>query len=318
MQLLVVIVNYRTAALTIDCLRSLEPQIRRMRDAHVVVTDNQSPDDSVPQIGDAIRTHGWEEWLTLLPLPRNGGFAYGNNEGIRPALSSNRPPRYVLLLNPDTVVRPGALQPMIDFLDSHPRVGIVGSRLEHPNGDAQRSAFRFPSVLSEFEGGVRVGLVSRLLRKRVVAPPVPTRACQVDWVAGASMMIRREVFDAIGLMDERFFMYYEEVDFCLRARQAGWPCWYVPQSRVVHLVGQSSGVTDVKKSTRRRPGYWFDSRKHYFLSHFGPIGKIFADSAWVLGFALHRLRRMVLRKQDNDPANLLWDFIRYNFFLAGR
>ena len=132
---------------------------------------------------------------------------------------------------------------LVEFMNDHPKVGIAGSRLENPNGTPQCSAFRFHSVLSELEGGLRLGIVSRLLRNRVVAPPVSDEQHETDWVAGASMIVRHGVFADIGLMDEGYFLYFEEVDFCLRAHRAGWHCWYVPASRVVHLVGQSSGVT---------------------------------------------------------------------------
>ena len=314
MRLLIVIDNYRTASLTIDCLHSLAPEIPALPpDTKVVVTDNAGGDDSIARIGSAIHDNGWQPWARLMPLPRNGGFAYGNNEAIRPALASPEPPDYVLLLNPDTVVRPGAVRALLEFMDVNPRVGIAGSRLEHLDGKVQRSAFRFPGALSELEEGLRLSAVSKLLKPFVVAPPPPERSCRVDWVAGASMIVRRSVFEAIGLMDENYFMYYEEVDFCRRANKAGWPCWYVPASRVVHLVGQSSGVTDEKKPKRRQPEYWFASRRRYFRTHTGVVRTFLADTFFVVGHALYRATVPARRKPANDPAGLLGDFVRYNF-----
>jgi GT2 family glycosyltransferase len=130
------------------------------------------------------------------------------------------------------------------------------------------------------------------------------------------MMIRRAVFDRIGLLDEQYFMYYEEVDFCLRARRAGWPCWYDPASRVVHLVGQSSGVTDEKKPKKRRPAYWFASRRRYFLLHFGRLRTLLADSFWVIGHTIYKATVPARRVPANDPEHLLGDFVRYNFLGA--
>jgi N-acetylglucosaminyl-diphospho-decaprenol L-rhamnosyltransferase len=313
MRLLIVIVNFRTASLTIDCLGSLAGEVPAIAGARVVVTDNASGDDSAQSLAQAIADNGWAQWASLLPLDRNGGFAYGNNAGIRPALESSDPPEYVLLLNPDTIVRLGAIQQLVAFMDAHPKVGIAGSRLEHPDGTPQRSAFRFHSIGSEFESGMRLGFVSRILGAKVVAPSAPAEAGPTDWVAGASMIIRREVFRDAGLLDEGYFMYFEEVDFCLRAKRAGWPCWYVPASRIVHLVGQSSGVTDVKKSRKRRPAYWFESRRRYFVNNFGRLRAFCANVAWATGFAAFRARQFVQRKADTDPACLLRDFIRYNF-----
>ena len=319
MRLLIVIVNYRTAQLAIDCLHSLAPEIPALpAGTRVVVTDNASGDDSGDRLAAAVRDNGWGEWVSIMPLPRNGGFAWGNNEAIRPALRSDVPPQYVLLLNPDTLVRPGAVVALLQFMDANPKAGIAGSRLEDPDGRVQRSAFRFPGVMSELENSLRLSVVSRALNRFVVAPPPPPEACAVDWVAGASMMIRREVFDAVGLLDEKYFMYFEEVDFCLRANRAGWPCWYVPASRVVHLVGQSSGVTDEKKPKKRRPAYWFESRRRYFLLHSGRAGTFLADSFWVVGHALYRATSVARKKKANDPEGLLGDFVRHNFFPARR
>ena len=238
---LVLIVNYRTADLTIDALASLAPEIAAVGDAHVVVVDNDSGDGSYDKIAESVAARNWGAWATVLASDRNGGFASGNNFGLTKALETWPAPRYVHLLNPDVIVRPGALAALVGFMEAHPEVGIAGSRLEDPDGTPQRSAFRFPSVLGELEANAKLGPLSRLLARWMVAPPVSSEACPSDWVAGASMIIRREVFDAIGWLDDRYFMYFEEVDFALRARRAGWPCWYVPSSRVVHLVGRSSG-----------------------------------------------------------------------------
>ena len=323
MRLLVVIVNYRSASLAIDCLRSLTPEVAALggpASVRVVVTDNPSGDDSVPRLTRAVADNGWGAWATIQPLPRNGGFAYGNNEAIRPALSSGDPPDYVLLLNPDTLVRPGAVRALLDFMDARPDVGLAGSRLEDPDGTPQRSAFRFHTVPGELEAGLRLGFVSKLLGRYIVAPPVPdgSEPRPVDWVAGASLIVRRAVFEQVGLLDEAYFMYFEEVDFCLRARRHGFPCWYVPASRVVHLVGQSSGVTDTRQANKRRPKYWFDSRRRFFLVNHGPVKTALADLAWSVGFASFRVRQFLQRKPDRDPACLLRDFVRNSFLLAGR
>jgi N-acetylglucosaminyl-diphospho-decaprenol L-rhamnosyltransferase len=312
----IVVLNYRTPELTVECLQSLVGEVARLPNTQVTVVDNASGDQSVEKIGTAIAQQGWESWITFLPLEQNGGYAFGNNAAIRPVLASNPPP-YILLLNPDTIVRPGAIQALIDFMDSHPKVGIAGSRLEDPDGTPQQSAFRFPSILSELDGGLRLGIVSKLLANRVVAPPVSEVDCQTDWVAGASMIVRREVFEAIGLMDEKYFLYFEEVDFCLASHRAGWQCWYVPASRVVHFVGQSSGVTDTKRQPQRRPTYWFDSRRRYFVKNYGWWYAVLTEAVWATGFALWRLRRLIQRKPDTDPPQMLQDFLRNSVLLKG-
>ncbi len=311
-RLLIVIVNYRTPALTIDCLNSLEPEVRELENARVVVADNASGDGSPERIRDAIEEHRWSSWASLRALERNGGFAYGNNAVIAPALAgaADRLPDFVLLLNSDTYVRPGALSALLEFMDSHPDVGIAGSRVEEPDGTLQHSRYRFHSVWSEFDNGLRLGLVTRILHRRSIAPPLVETAHSTDWVVGACMIVRREVFEDIGLFDEGYFLYFEEADFCLAARRAGWSCWYVPASRVVHLVGRSTGFTSTSGPPQRRPRYWFESRRRYFVKNHGRLYALCADVAWVVGFATWRVRRIVQQKPDSDPPHMLLDFLR--------
>ena len=315
--LLVVVLNYKTAALTIDCLRSLADEIDAIPGSRVVVTDNASGDGSVEKIASAISENHWHDWVELMPLEQNGGFAFGNNAAIRPVLASAVSCPYVLLLNPDTVVRPGALKSLLTFMNEHPEAGIAGSRLEDLDGSPQHSAFRFPSVISELDFGLRLGFVSKLLSRWSGVPPIADDPHETNWVAGASMIVRREVFEAIGLLDENYFMYFEEVDFCLRAHRAGWPCWYVPQSHVVHFVGQSSGVTDSKRPPKRMPTYWFDSRRRYFLKNHGWLFTALADAAWLSGFTLWRWRRVLQRKPDTDYPNFWSDFLVNSVFVRG-
>lgn len=317
MRILVVIVNYRTAGLTIEAVGSLQPEVAGPFEVRVAVLDNDSRDGSAERIAKALADRQWE-FATLHALPKNGGFAYGNNAAIRPALASSAPPDYVWLLNPDTRVHAGALAALIADLEAHPEAGIAGSRLEEPDGSAQRSAFRFPTVLSELEEGLRFGPASRLLSDHLVAPPVRSEAHEIDWVAGASMLIKRRVFDEVGLFDEDYFLYYEEVDFCLRAARKGWRCRYVPSSRVIHLVGQASGVTDTKKRPSRRPDYWFESRQRYFRKNYGPAYAALADAAWAASYSTFRVRRMLQQKPDRDPPRMLRDFLRHSLFGGGK
>jgi hypothetical protein len=316
--LLVVIVNYGCADLAIDSLRALEPEIRTFAGtARVVVTDNQSPDDSVARLTAAIAGRGWSNWASLQPLPKNGGFSYGNNAAIAPALATGEKPDYVWLLNPDTLVRPGAIAALIAFMEQHPQAGIAGSRLEDPDGTPQNSAFRFHSIGSEFERGIRLGLVSRLLARKTVAIPAANQPHRCDAVAGASMLIRTTVFEQAGLLDEKYFMYFEEIDFCLAARKAGWTCWYVPASRVVHLVGAVSQLSDARKHRSRRPAYWFDARRRFFVKNYGRLYATAADATFLVGFSLWRLRRLLQRKEDPDPPQLLHDSLVNSVFFRG-
>lgn len=282
----IVIVNYRTAGLTIDCLRSLVPQIPALSGGQVVVADNDSGDGSVEKISSAIEVELWQDWARVIPLPRNGGFAYGNNAGISEALNAGA--GYVMLLNPDTIAHPGALVALRDFASRRPRAGIVGSLLENPDGGIDCSAHRLHTPLGELEGGARLGPLSRLLKNYRVSEPPRSETHQCDWVSGASMLIRRQVLEQVGLMDEGFFLYFEEVDFCWRARRDGWEVWYLPASRVMHLEGASTGI---RAAAQRRASYWYDSRRRFFVKHHGVAGLALADILWSLGRTTLALRR---------------------------
>jgi len=317
-KVMVVIVNYRTAGLVIDCLNSLADEVgsQPQLQVQVTVTDNASGDDSVSCLEATVRDHGWGDWISIQPLERNGGFAYGNNAAIRPALASNNPPDYVWLLNPDTLVRPRGLAALVEFMDERSEVGIAGSRLEDPDSTPQRSAFPFPWVVGELEGGARLSLFTKLLllKRWSMLLPVSDDARPTDWVIGASMIVRREVFETVGLLDECYFMYFEEVDFCRRACRAGWPCWHVPQSKVIHIGGAATGVG---RTLKRLPPYWFEARRRYFLKNCGKLHTALADVAFLCGYASWRLRRRLQRKVDHDPPYLLADSFRHSVFCSG-
>jgi hypothetical protein len=308
-RLWIVIVNYRTADLVVDCLCSLAPQLDDLGGGRVVIADNASGDGSAGKIAAAIEAADWTSWAAVLPLPKNGGFAYGNNAGIRAALGAASPPDHVLLLNPDTVVRPGALHALVAFMEAHPEAGIAGSLIENPSGSVDRSAHRIPSPLGELESTARLGTLSRLLHRYSVSPPLRNEVHACDWVSGASMLIRRPVLEQVGLLDEGYFLYFEEVDFCCRARNAGWQVWYVPESRVLHLEGASTGI---RAAAQRRPAYWYASRRRFFVKHHGIFGLLAADLLWTLGRLLFLVRAgfgLTRQETNGDPQRFMLDLL---------
>lgn len=311
----VVIVNYRTGGLVVKSLRSLLPEVQACPGTEVLVVDNCSGDGSFEVIAGAIEAEGWSSWARAMAAEVNGGFSYGNNCGVRPALASGRPPDYFWLLNPDTEVRPGALRALVDFLQAHPRAGIAGGSFEVENGEVWPYAFRFPSIWSELASGLGLRFVGELLKNRTVLLHMSDRVEKVDWLPGSSLLVRREVFEQIGLMDEGFFLYFEETDFCLRAARAGWECWYVPQSRVIHISGQSTGVTGNQAMRNRRPVYWFESRRRYWIKHHGWLYAATTDLVWMLAFCTWKLRKALQRQTDGSPPHYLRDFLHNSALL---
>jgi len=318
MRLLIVIVNYKVTDLTIDCLKSCAKEIPSVPGSHVAVCENGTSDADATRLQNAIVTNGWQPWCSLTAVTPNRGFTGGNNVILRHALDSADKPQYVLLLNADTIVLPGAFESLIRFMDENPKVGIAGSRLEDESGTPYVSAFRDHTITNEFDRGLRLGFVSKMLSPWSLSPPVPDHACVAEWVAGASMIIRREVFDAIGLLDEGYYTYFDDIDFCMQARKKGWPTWYVPESRVIHLVGCSTKISDpVKGGVKRRPRYWYQARTRFFIKNYGPVYAALADLAFLSGFALWRLRRRLQRKPDTDPQHMLLDTWLNSVFVTG-
>jgi GT2 family glycosyltransferase len=306
----VIIVNFRTGQLTVQCLASLAADVSCLGSGRVIVVDNCSQDDSVTQIASAIRQNGWGDWAELLAMPRNGGFAYGNNAAISRARELNPDLAAVVLLNPDAIVRPGVLAKLMRQLETQPRVGIVGAAIEGPGGELVVSAHVMPSPLGELEASAGLAFLTRILSRHVVSPPPSGVSRECDWVSGACMAIRREALDAVGPFDERFFLYYEEVDFCRRARLAGWSCWLVAEARVMHLEGAATGI---KAARRRLPAYWFASRRRFFVKAYGIAGLVLADLLWALGRTSLVLRRTLglggRGRQAHEPSGMASDLL---------
>jgi N-acetylglucosaminyl-diphospho-decaprenol L-rhamnosyltransferase len=307
----VVIVTYKSAQLTIQSLRSVESERATSGlNIRAIVVDNASGD--YPAIQQALAPNGWSSWVTLVLAPVNGGFAYGNNLGVQHACSTATPD-YIYVLNPDTEVRPGAISSLVRFLEARPDVGIAGSSFEYLDGRDWPIAFRFPTLWSELSDGLQVGLIARLLKKWIVARRMTRITQPTDWICGASMMIRPAVFTAICGFDENYFLYFEETDFCNRARKAGFSTWYVPESRVMHIMGQSTRITDETLKLQRFPAYWFESRRRYFAVTFGVGHAMLIDMVAFVAGSLGLVKRIAQRRprvphylRDLFKHSILW------------
>ena len=307
----VVIVNYRSAELTLRALESLESETRDPTLAlSAVVVENASGDEARLREG----MPRFARFARLVVSPVNGGFGAGNNLGLSSLLASGARPRYVHFLNPDTVMREGGVGALVRFMENHPRAGAAGSQFEEEDGSPWRVAFRFPSPLGELEGGACIGPLSRLLAQHKVALHLGDAPEEVDWLSGASMMFRTEVLETIGGFDEAYFLYFEETDLCLRTKAAGWQIWYVPESRVMHVRGQSTGVTVRTDRPKPLPRYWYESRRRYFAKHHGYAYAAAADVAYLAGNAIGAVRHAIERRPR--PPRMLRDFVRESVLFA--
>lgn len=318
--ILTVILNWRTPEMTLRSCEAARLAMQGLRGA-ITIVDNDSSDGSFETLSKAIIDNGWHEStlnqggvpVRVLQSGRNGGFGAGNNFGIRAGLPDGSRPDYVYILNSDAFPEPAAIRALLDHLEAHPAAGFAGSYIEGDDGVPHQTAFRFPSVASEFEGALRFGPVSRLLRNHIVPLPMPEKTRRVDWLAGASMMMRTSVLEKTGLFDETFFLYFEETDLCLRAARAGWPTDYIRESIVVHIGSVSTGM----KLWNRVPQFWLDSRRHYYTKNHGKAGFAAATLAHLVAGALWRLRLLAGNREPQDPPHFLGDLLRHALRPAG-
>jgi N-acetylglucosaminyl-diphospho-decaprenol L-rhamnosyltransferase len=251
--LLIIVVNYRTPGLTIDCLRSLEGEIAAIPGAKVVVVENASGDDSPQRIAHAIETNRWGSWATLAISPVNGGFAAGNNVGWRAgrALGSVN---LVLLLNSDTVVHKGTLAHCVSLMHHEPTIGVMSCRLQSQDGSTQAAARGYPTPLRQLLGATSLPWKApRLFGWADAEQPWWNRGTDrrdVEWLGGAFMLLRGDLVDRIGLFDEDFFFYGEDIELCHRVKKARMRCHYDPRVSILHLGGSSSDPSRMPASAR--------------------------------------------------------------------
>ncbi len=306
--LAVVVVSWNVRELLGACLASVYQSLERSNLAgEVWVVDNASTDGSA----EMVRTEFPQ--ARLIVNETNVGFAAANNQALREMgygigdrgyspIPYPLPPRYILLLNPDTVVVGDALATMVRFLDENPSVGVAGAKLVHPDGRLQHSAFAFPTLAQAFLDFFP--LHHRLLESRLNGR-YPRRLYErgepfpIDHPLGAALMARGEAIREVGLLDERFFIYCEEIDWCMRMKKAGWEVYCVPRAEIVHHVAQSTGqVRD-----RMFVALW-RSRRLLFEKHYGPFYRWAVRHIVRLGLwaEMRRARAAHWRGEMNDDA----------------
>ena len=301
LRLVVVIINYKTPELVSDALVSLEHEISETTDK-VVVVDNLSGDNSVEVLTNFVHRQGFETWVDIVESGQNGGFSAGNNVGFCHAEAD-----YYLLLNSDAYVRDGAISEMINVIESDEQVGLVGPKLEWPDGRQQVSLFHDLTPTNSFLSAVKTGVLTKLLGRlgvREVAIPLSLHSVtKPDWVSFACVLIRGQVVESIGLMDEGYFMYREDNDYCRRAIHQGWHLAYVSEARVVHLNQGASNAFGVK----RLPAFYFKSRSRYFLKYYGRFGLLSANLLWLLGRLISSVREVIQSKPSAFHKSMIMD-----------
>jgi len=266
------IVSFNTCDLLRSCLQSVSATAGVS--CEVFVVDNGSSDGSTDMVAREFPD------VQLIASPENRGFAAANNLAIERARG-----RYILLLNPDTIVFPGTIAAMAGFLDQHREAGICGPRILFPDGTFQSCGYNFPTPLTEVRMSKNVGKAIRAIVGDDPPPPSGTVPYECDWVDGACLMVRRAVIDQIGPLDEQYFLYTEELDWCCNARRAGWKVYALPQVEMLHHRGKSS-----EQVSDRSLALLVETKLRYFRKNHGPVTAVFVSLVNAAGF-VKQMRR---------------------------
>lgn len=276
----VAVVNWNTLEELRDCLASALEHYQDFR-YEIVVVDNASHDGSPDMVREEFPQ------VRLIANTDNVGFARANNQIIDDSSG-----RYLLLLNSDTITVDNSVKTMVDYMDAHPEVGIVGGMLRNRDGSFQASHARFPSLRTEFL--LATGLGRRFYLKSFPSYGEEASACKADWVGGAFLMARRAAVDQVGGLDEDFFMYSEETEWCYRMRKSGWEVHHLPAAKVIHLLGVSSAKSSEPLARRLVEG----RLKFYSKHHSAPMAWTFRFFLFASNFAravLWSVRRALSR-----------------------
>ena len=268
----IIIVSWNTAWFLENCLASIKANPPTSPFENWVV-DNASTDDSPRMVREKFpKVH-------LVENRENLGFARANNQAIQRCTG-----KYILLLNPDTFVAPGALQALVDFLDEHPEAGAAGARILNPDGSLQISSHPRPTLSRELWRLFHLDSLSPYAEYPLTEWET-NQAQEVDVLIGACLLLRKEILDQVGFLDEDYFMYSEEVDLCYRIQRAGWRLFWVPQAEVVHFGGQS---------TQQAPTEMFLNLYHGKIKYFRKLNGWLAAQIYKLILMIAALSRLIL------------------------
>lgn len=294
-RLLVIIINYKTSSLVLDCVDSLQEQLDHSID-HIVVVDNNSGVTEVDALSTTIATKKQNHLVSIISSSENKGFAAGNNIGITAFSAEN-----YLLANADTIFRDGAIDNLLKAAKQHEEAGLISPRLEWKDGTPQKSCFRFHSPPYELICSAGTGLITSLLKRYDVPLEVVDKPSRPDWTSFACVLIRKEVLQLVGSLDEGYFMYYEDMDYCRLAKRSGFEILNYPDSHVVHLRGQSSGIKKLQTEKKRLPNYHYESRARYYTKFYGTIGFLASNICWSFGRTISLAREILFGKERTVP-----------------
>lgn len=303
----IIVVNWNTRDILRDCLKSVFDQTQDIT-FEVIVIDNASSDDSVQMIKSEFPQ------VILIENSENRGFAVANNQGIEIAKG-----QYVLLLNSDTIVLDGSIQKTLTFADLHPNTAVVGCRVLNPDKSLQPTCFMYPSLLNLFLASTYLYKIfprNRFLGREQMTWWARDDIREVEVITGCFMLVRKEAIAQVGMMDESFFMYAEETDWCYRFKNAGWKLLFTPDAQIIHLGGQSSKKAKGAMDLQLRAGILQFVLKHKDLFQYR-VSCILISLFFIMRLP-YWLFKTVLSGFRKETCLTLCTYIKASFFsLAG-
>ncbi len=289
LDLSIIIVNYNVKHYLRECLQSIYRSTKEIN-FEITVVDNNSTDGSVDMVKSEFLG------VKLIENCQNLGFAKATNQGLR-----ENKGRYVLLLNPDTIVLPNALDRMVEFMEANFHAGALGCKLLYPDGRLQPSCRSFPTLTTAFfenTGLEKLFLRNRIIGRHRIGHWDYNDIREVDQPMGSALMVRREAITQAGLMDEQFHMYYEDVDWCFRIKKRGWKIYFIPLAQIIHYGGQSAWPNMPKMKIQR-----YKSRHKFFRKHYGILPEWIVKQMDLFGLILKTLYRTAIMSVNSMNGN---------------
>lgn len=311
----IIIVNYNAGNLLASNLKKILESVGDDLLLHIFIVDNLSTDNSVDVLNDMIISLNASDRISLIISDINGGFAYGNNIGIKTALCSNFKADFFYFLNPDAVPQVYAINKLVSESLKYDNNCILGSQMLNQDGSKAASAFRFPSIVSEFSRGSQLGFVCRLFKNSTLVIPTDEILTPCDWVCGAGFILPIEVFEKLGFMDERYFLYYEEVDYMKQAKNLNVFVAVINTSIVVHIAGVSTGI--VGGNAQSIPDYWYNSWNHYFYKNHHMLVALMSGIAWTIGRIFNNLVSFFITSRRKIDGHSIFKFIKKSIMPIG-
>jgi len=305
----IITVTYNSESFIEEYLNSITEFIKNQHH-ELIIVDNASQDKTCSIIEKFATANDLSNNIHILHLSENMGFGKGCNKGA--GIAKEHQATHLWFLNPDTKIFPESGEELLLLIENN-EAEFAGSVLLNDKHQPRSGAYRFPTICNVILSNLKLGFLDRIFKNHTTAVPIQNTTYKADWLTGASFMTTTNCFFKLKGFDPFYFLYFEEVDLFYKAKKAGYRVCASPASKVFHISGASTGMNNHKKALKRRPKYWFESRRHFYIKNFGYYYFAILDSAFVLTHLVWRVRAKIQSKDLDTPPQFLRDIIAHSF-----